>query len=188
MFCFKSISSLNFIRPLFWVALFLIFGPALAAQDAPLVFESGKCYEKSTVWKFGTMQTSVPLYTGPDTTKNVEKTTFTKPTLTDTSLWVVFDTLITRDYKWVTFETIDYSNIVSEYSGWYEVLCDNKKNSPVIAKIIRALKERGYETNSATHMDASAKSALIKFQKKYGLPIGHLDTKTLKALGINMEP
>jgi hypothetical protein len=182
---FLKISSRLILFRLFVLNVFLLgFAPFLSAQEATS-FESGKCYERCTVWKYGTAETSVPLYTGTDTTKNVEKTTFTLPSLNDTTLWVVFDTTITRDYKRVLFETLDYGNIVSENSGWYEVLCDNKRTSPIIGKIIRALKDRGYETGSAVHMDAKAKSALIKFQQKNSLPIGNLDVKTLKALGIN---
>ncbi|MBT8229090.1 MAG: peptidoglycan-binding protein, partial [Bacteroidia bacterium] len=47
--------------------------------------------------------------------------------------------------------------------------------------------ERGYNVGSAgadNVMGAATKSALVKFQKDNGLPVGQLDFETLRALGI----
>ncbi|MBT8189084.1 MAG: OmpA family protein, partial [Bacteroidia bacterium] len=73
------------------------------------------------------------------------------------------------------------------FTEWREVVCDADITSELVRSVQSALIERGYNVGSAgadNVMGAATKSALVKFQKDNGLPVGQLDFETLRALGI----
>ena len=68
---------------------------------------------------------------------------------------------------------------------WREVICNNQVTDYTYRQIQDALRSRGYNPGPSDNVFGSqTKSALTKFQKENGLPVGQLDFETLKALGI----
>ena len=87
-------------------------------------------------------------------------------------------------YKTVTKIKINEGS----FSEWQEVLCSSEVNSYTIGQIQHALYDRGYNPGPIDNaMGKKTKTALIQFQKRNGLPVGQLDLKTLKALGLNYD-
>ncbi len=71
------------------------------------------------------------------------------------------------------------------YQGWKEVLCEQNATDNKIGEIQKALKREGYDPGPIDNqMGGKTKDALIKFQQDKGLPVGNLNTETLKALGV----
>jgi peptidoglycan hydrolase-like protein with peptidoglycan-binding domain len=55
----------------------------------------------------------------------------------------------------------------------------------LVISVQRALKAAGYDPGPQDNvLGSQTKSALVKYQKDKGLPIGQLDMQTLKSLGI----
>ncbi|MCC7245995.1 MAG: peptidoglycan-binding protein [Saprospiraceae bacterium] len=72
------------------------------------------------------------------------------------------------------------------FTEWREVLCGEKVTGYTIRQIQDALTKAGYEPGPSDNvMGTRTKTALTKFQKDKGLPVGNLDFDTLKALGVN---
>ncbi len=72
------------------------------------------------------------------------------------------------------------------FTEWREVLCGDKLDSYTIRQIQNALKERGYSPGPIDNiLGRQTKSALTKYQKDNGLPIGQLDKETLRSLGVS---
>jgi peptidoglycan hydrolase-like protein with peptidoglycan-binding domain len=72
------------------------------------------------------------------------------------------------------------------FTEWREVLCANKVTTSMVQQVQRALRSRGYDPGPIDNIIGTrTKAALIKFQKDNGLPVGNLDFKTLKMLGID---
>ncbi len=71
------------------------------------------------------------------------------------------------------------------YSEWEENLCHLcGGNDSKVQHIKKSLKEKGYDIININNVfDLHTKRELIQFQKDNNLPIGSLDTKTLKLLG-----
>jgi Putative peptidoglycan binding domain len=71
-------------------------------------------------------------------------------------------------------------------SGWKKVVCDSHgEYYPTILKIKTVLKNKGYDVGDINGiLDPKSKKAIVQFQKDNNLPIGALDLKTLKALGV----
>jgi len=85
------------------------------------------------------------------------------------------------------YTTVSRRNLVKKggFTEWKEVLCGDKVTGYTVRQIQEALKSRGYDPGASDNvMGARTKSALTKFQKDNGLPVGQLDFDTLKALGI----
>jgi outer membrane protein OmpA-like peptidoglycan-associated protein len=73
------------------------------------------------------------------------------------------------------------------YTDWREIVCDKDITADLISRVQSALMSRGYDVGAAgadNVMGAATKTALVKFQKANGLPVGQLDFETLKALGV----
>ncbi|MEM9835290.1 MAG: peptidoglycan-binding domain-containing protein [Bacteroidota bacterium] len=76
-------------------------------------------------------------------------------------------------------------NGTGNFSQWEEVLCPNKVTDVSIRAVQRALNAAGYNAGVADGIfGARSKAALAKYQKDKGLPIGGLNTATLRALGL----
>ena len=108
--------------------------------------------------------------------KNIKKTVLVKPAETKV-------TDIPAQYR-----TVSNRRLVKPggFSEWREVLCQNKINAVKIREIQAALKSRGYDPGPVDNiMGKQTKSALVKYQKDNGLPIGQLDFETLKSLGVS---
>ena len=74
------------------------------------------------------------------------------------------------------------------FTEWREVVCEGDITRDLVRKVQQALISRGYDVGTAgadNRMGAATKAALVKFQKENGLPVGQLDTETMRALGIN---
>ena len=55
----------------------------------------------------------------------------------------------------------------------------------MVRAVQRALRDRGYDPGPIDNvMGVRTKAALAKYQKDNGLPVGQMDTETMKALGI----
>ena len=71
------------------------------------------------------------------------------------------------------------------FTEWREVLCNYQVTTAVVQQVQAALKSRGYDPGPVDNvMGTRTKAALTKFQKDNGLPVGQMDTETMKALGI----
>lgn len=71
------------------------------------------------------------------------------------------------------------------FTAWREVLCPDRMPAYTIKQVQTALLKAGYFQGTPDNvMGERTKTALAKFQKDKGLPIGNLDIETLKALGI----
>ncbi len=86
------------------------------------------------------------------------------------------------------YKTVSIRKLVKKggFSEWREVLCPKDVSVAKIRAIQAALRDKGYNPGPIDNIFGSqTKAALIKFQKSNGLPVGSLDTETLKALGVN---
>lgn len=86
-----------------------------------------------------------------------------------------------------TYKTVMKKVLVKKggYQGWKEVLCEQNATDNKIGEIQKALKREGYDPGPIDNqMGGKTKEALIKFQQDKGLPVGNLNTETLKALGV----
>ncbi|MFK8163339.1 MAG: peptidoglycan-binding protein [Lewinella sp.] len=71
------------------------------------------------------------------------------------------------------------------FSDWVEVVCPGKGSTASIRDVQRALNKLGYNAGTADGiMGARTKTALAKYQRDNGLPIGGMNTPTLKKLGL----
>lgn len=71
------------------------------------------------------------------------------------------------------------------FSDWVEVVCPGKGSTASILEVQRALNKLGYNAGTADGiMGARTKTALAKYQRDNGLPIGGMNTPTLKKLGL----
>lgn len=108
--------------------------------------------------------------------KNITKTVVKTPATTRTIE-------IPAEYK-----TVSIRKLVKKggFSEWREVLCPKDVSVAKIRQIQAALREKGYNPGPIDNIFGSqTKAALIKYQKANGLPVGSLDTETLKSLGVN---
>lgn len=99
-------------------------------------------------------------------------------------LKLLTDTTQTPNYE---IRSIVAKRLVENASSqnWEEILCANKVTEKIINSIRTALSEKGYQfTSQQPQIDSEVKSALLDFQKKYNLPQGNLNLKTLEALGV----
>ena len=86
-----------------------------------------------------------------------------------------------------TYKTVMKKVLVKKggYQGWKEVMCEQNATDNKIGEIQKALKREGYDPGPVDNqMGGKTKDALIKFQQDKGLPVGNLNTETLKALGV----
>ena len=71
------------------------------------------------------------------------------------------------------------------FTAWREVLCPDRMPAYTIKQVQTALLKAGYFQGTPDNvMGERTKTALARFQKDKGLPVGNLDIETLKALGI----
>ncbi len=122
----------------------------------------------------------------PETTKIVEipaeYETITTRTLASPAS--TFEELVPAKY-----ETIEYFVTADQggYTTWSEVLCQEKTTVGIVRKVQQALTDKGYLVGSIDGvMGRQTKIALEKFQQDKALPIGNLNIKTLKALGLDV--
>lgn len=91
---------------------------------------------------------------------------------------------IPAKYSTVTKRVLVQKGGFSEYR---EVVCSNKVTSALVAQVQRALIAKGYSVGPSgvdNVLGKDTRSALVKYQKDNGLPVGNLNTETLKSLGI----
>lgn len=70
------------------------------------------------------------------------------------------------------------------FSDWVEVLCPNKAATATIRQVQAKLNSLGYDAGTADGiMGARTKAALAKYQRDNNLPIGGMNTPTLRKLG-----
>jgi Putative peptidoglycan binding domain len=70
-------------------------------------------------------------------------------------------------------------------SNWREVFNNHDCFSNPVRKIQRALNERGYQLVEDDIFGPKTKKALTQFQTDFNLPLGTLNSETLKALGLD---
>ncbi|WP_187270869.1 peptidoglycan-binding domain-containing protein [Neolewinella aurantiaca] len=71
------------------------------------------------------------------------------------------------------------------FSEWVEVVCPGKGSAATIEQVQRALNRAGYNAGTADGiMGAKTKTALAKYQRDNGLPIGGMNAPTLRKLGL----
>jgi len=70
------------------------------------------------------------------------------------------------------------------FSDWVEVLCPNKAATATIRQVQAKLNSLGYNAGTADGiMGARTKAALAKYQRDNNLPIGGMNTPTLRKMG-----
>lgn len=71
------------------------------------------------------------------------------------------------------------------YAEWREVVCEKDVTVAKIIAIQNALKGKGYDPGPIDNvLGPQTRAALSKFQQDNNLPVGRLDTETMKALGV----
>ena len=102
------------------------------------------------------------------------------------SILIVIDTMKCKDFY------LDYYEVkrLVKVGGITEVrtvLCESKRTNNFYSELRKALEENGFpiEQNFSSEIETRTRTALVKFQKKNGLPIGQIDFETLIALGLD---
>jgi len=86
------------------------------------------------------------------------------------------------EYKTITKRKLVKPGGFTEYR---EIVCASKVTSELVRSVQDALRKAGYDPGPTDNiMGTLTKSALVKYQKDKGLPVGQLDYQTLKSLGI----
>jgi len=73
------------------------------------------------------------------------------------------------------------------YTEWREVICEKDISRSLVTKIHSTLFDLQYEVGPMPEngrFNSVLKSALVKFQKENGFPVGQLDMDTLEGLGV----
>lgn len=92
-------------------------------------------------------------------------------------------TIIDHEPQYKTVTKIEIRE--GSFTEWQEIMCPSDINTYTIGQIQNALYTKGYAPGPIDNkIGEKTKAALIKYQKDNGLPIGHLDLKTLEALGV----
>lgn len=99
--------------------------------------------------------------------------------------YVVEDTSLVHEWEYKTF-TIKKLVQHSQLTNMRALVCPSIGHTGNIEKLKKALLERGYKVDMSKPniFTVKDKEALIEFQRKNKLPVGHLDYDTFKALGI----
>ena len=74
-----------------------------------------------------------------------------------------------------------------EITEWREVVCSDDITPELIGNIQTVLVVKGYdigESGVTNVLGEETKAALVRYQKENNLPLGQMDFKTLKSLGI----
>ncbi len=99
--------------------------------------------------------------------------------------YVVLDTTIIQDY---VIEEYDQKYLIKAggFNEWKEVVCAKDITTSFIQTIEQRLFEEGYimELIGDGVNSAFIKSALAKYQKENGLPLGNFNLETIKALNV----
>ncbi len=85
------------------------------------------------------------------------------------------------------YRTITKTKKVSEggSTGWEEIVCQANTSPDMIRQLQTKLKEAGeYNGSVDGRMGTNTREALKRYQTKNGLPIGNLNIKTLRQMGI----
>lgn len=84
-----------------------------------------------------------------------------------------------------TFRT-SQSRVVTRPAGveWREVLCETNATPATIRAVQTALTARGYPTTADGEFGPSTLTAMERFQRANGLPVGYLTMDTVRALGV----
>ncbi len=85
------------------------------------------------------------------------------------------------------YSTVTTRKLVKEggFTEWVEVVCGADMTPATVSAIQQALRSRGYNPGPIDNvMGAQTKTALTKFQKDNGLPIGQVNMETMRALGL----
>jgi hypothetical protein len=86
------------------------------------------------------------------------------------------------------YQTVSKRRLVKAggFTEWREVLCGEKVSGDVVRQVQVALKAAGYDPGPIDNiLGPQTKSALTKYQKDKGLPVGSMDFETLKSLGVS---
>lgn len=97
-------------------------------------------------------------------------------------IYIVTDTTIVKEFKKQSF---NIKRVIKEggTKEWRKVLCKEEINNEIILSIQNILIADGIESKFKNDwLDNQFKNAIIKFQKKYQLPLGQLDFTTLNKL------
>jgi len=108
--------------------------------------------------------------------KTISKKVVVEPARTET-------VVVPAEYK-----SVSEKRLVRQggYTRWVQILCEKDTNSGVIRQVQRALKDRGYEPGPIDGiLGSQTRNALEKYQGDNGLPIGNLNTETLRSLNLN---
>ncbi len=182
------------MRLLIFIILFSFASEALGQisdTKAPNA-QPGKCYELCyipSIWK--TYEIELPVYTGPEEDKVIEREAQFFTTATGEEFRVV----VVRDRSKANFYTMKkFTKRVilkkGDFEEWREVLCTENLTSNIITQIQEALIAEDFLPEgyiASEDFEPEFKNALIGFQKEYNLPEGHFDFETLAALEIEFE-
>lgn len=165
---------------------------AQVAEKKAINAQLGKCYELCfipSIWKIHEIE--IPVYTGSEDDLTIEREAqfFTTDSGEEMRVLSVLDRSKTNFYTIKKF-TKRVLLQKGDFEEWREVLCLEKLNSELIRQIQEALiledfLPEGYVASE--DFEPEFKNALIGFQKKYDLPVGHFDFDTLDALEVEFE-
>ncbi len=204
---------MNTIKNLFLVSSIIVSTNILLIGqpgDFPMAQEPGKCYAKCLIAdKYETIEETFAIYTG-EFNKAVELDSmyFKIDEYSNELIYLGYKNNLDHfqlgdieSFEKIVFltnpeevedyieETIVYQRLNEAASTeWREVVCGDKVTGNTIAQVQNALISRGYLNEAHTNniLTIEIKAALTDYQKENGLPIGQLDVKTLKSLGIQI--
>lgn len=89
----------------------------------------------------------------------------------------------------VSYEYIETKTSIRKggFTEWREVVCGDNISADLVRRVQNALLKNGYNVGkdgANNVLGAETKTALVKYQRDNGLPVGQLDFETLKSLGV----
>lgn len=93
----------------------------------------------------------------------------------------VIETEIPAEYQSINKKVLAKKGGLSE---WKEVVCTDNMPPSMVKAIALSLQKNGYNVATTTKVSPDMREALYDYQESNGLAMGHFDTETLTALGI----
>ena len=161
--------------------------------DMPPNAEPGKCYAKCLIEKpyaVDTVYEEYPIYIGDEDVpmNRIRRLAGRNEDGSERYLELQVPRRVNRlPEEDVVYEQYAFlrEQTAESYTEWREIVCGSDVTVQIVADVWFALRERGYDPGPRdVVMTKEIKSALIKYQRTTGLPIGQLDFETIEALDV----
>lgn len=96
----------------------------------------------------------------------------------------VIETEMPAEYQTINKKVLAKKGGLSE---WKEVVCTDNMSPSMVKAISLSLQKSGYNVPSSSKVSQDLREALYDYQESNGLSMGHFDTETLSALGIQNQ-